>query len=878
MRRETRIRQKKHTKSLRGLKARLFLGLHVTLLLVLVALLLPGCGPLAVLSASVTSGQAPLVVSFTNTSKNADEFRWDFGDGSTMTTTSVEEPVSHEYTLAGTHTITLTAGKAANPDRASTVSVTITVQPGPLDRVKPIPEVVSLGIGESETFTAEAVDAYDNPIPGAIFNWDLAENVGTITSGGTFTAGTTAGTFVDAVIVTAELDSTAVEAKASVKIDPDPLDKVNIVTARVGAGESQQLVANVTDRYDNPVDNVTLAWTILDTSAGSVSNDGLFTAGAVLGSYTDAVEAEATQGGLTRTATGQVAIIPGPLTEIFVAPENVDIGLGMTQQLVAVGVDQYNNRLTGLQFTWSVNEQVGTVTQSGLLTAGMTPGDYPNAVKVEATEEDVTRSATADVTIEPDHIVFMSDRDNDQFDLYIMETDGDNQERLTTSGVKLGNYSLSPDGRRIVFNLDEDNICTINDDGNWLISILSGQDAFEPAWSPDGTRIAFQLWDEGTSEIYVMDVDGGNLTRLTVNSYYDDYPAWSPDGTQIAFVSSRDGNSEIYAMNADGSDQHRLTNNSAWDALPAWSPDGSEILFQSDRGRNEWGVFIMNADGTNVRSLTPVHYSSNIPSWSPDGKKIVFHSFKDSDEGEVYIMNRDGSNMVRLTTNSDNDYYARWAPRKAGVEVTEASIAIAPANALPMMTVQEVTAMVREAVVRIETDLGAGSGFLISADGLIMTNNHVVRDAGEITVYLEDGTSHPATVEARDLVRDLALVKIEASNLPYLEMGDLVEVSLGQQVVVLGFPLGGDNLAVTSGLVSAVDFDSGRNITWIQTDSAINPGNSGGPMLNLQGQVVGVVSAKLVGIAVEGIGFAISANTANVYLPRLLDGEAITSY
>ncbi len=878
MRRETRRKSKRFIKSPQGLKAHLYLGLHVMLLLVLVALLLPGCGPLAELGASVTSGQAPLVVNFTNTSKNADEFHWDFGDGSTMTTTSIEEPVSHEYTLAGTHTVTLTAGKAANPAKASTMSVTVTVQPGPLESVKPIPEVVNLGIGESETFTAEAVDAYDNPISGAGLDWDLAEDVGTITSGGTFTAGTTAGTFVDAVIVTAELDNTTVEAAASVKIDPDPLDKVNIVTARVGAGESQQLVANATDRYDNPVDNVTLAWTTLDTSAGSVSNDGLFTAGAVLGSYTNAVEVEATQGGLTRIATGQVTIIPGPLAEIFVAPENVDIGLGMTQQLVAVGVDQYNNRLTGLQFTWSVNEQVGTVTQSGLLTAGMTPGDYPNAVKVEATEEGVTRSATADVTLEPDHIFFMSDRDNDQFDLYIMETDGDNQERLTTSGVRVGNYSLSPDGRRIIFNLDEDNMCTINDDGTWLISILSGQDAFEPAWSPDGTRIAFQLWEEGTAEIYVMDVDGGNLTRLTHNSYYDDYPAWSPDGTQIAFVSGRDGNSEIYVMNADGSDQHRLTNNSAWDILPAWSPDGSEILFQSDRGRNYWGIFIMNADGTDVRSLTPVQYSSNIPSWSPDGTKIVFHSYKDSDEGEIYIMNRDGSNVVRLTTNSDSDWEPRWAPRKAGVEVTEASIAVAPASALPTMTVQEVTAMVREAVVRIETDLGSGSGFLISADGLILTNNHVVRDAGEITVYLEDGTSYPATVEARDLVRDLALVKIEASNLPYLEMGDPVEVSLGQQVVVLGFPLGGDNLAVTSGLVSAVDFDSGRNITWVQTDSAINPGNSGGPVLNLQGQIVGIVSAKMVGIAVEGIGFAISANTVNVYLPRLLDGEEITSY
>lgn len=94
-------------------------------------------------------------------------------------------------------------------------------------------------------------------------------------------------------------------------------------------------------------------------------------------------------------------------------------------------------------------------------------------------------------------------------------------------------------------------------------------------------------------------------------------------------------------------------------------------------------------------------------------------------------------------------------------------------------------------------------------------------------------------------------------------------MSLGQQVAVLGYPLKVEKVSVTSGLVSAIDFDNGRNITWVQTDSALNPGNSGGPLLNLQGQVIGVVSAKLVGFGVEGIGFAISANTVNTYLPQL---------
>ena len=285
----------------------------------------------------------------------------------------------------------------------------------------------------------------------------------------------------------------------------------------------------------------------------------------------------------------------------------------------------------------------------------------------------------------------------------------------------------------------------------------------------------------------------------------------------------------------------------------------------------------MDADGTNVRELhASTSYSSNCPFWSPDGTKIAFNSLRDSDRAEVYTMDRDGSNVTRLTNNSVSDFIPRWDPRKRGVEVTEASVIIPNTSTLKAMTTQEVTEMARRTVVHIKTDLGSGSGSIIDPSGLILTNNHVISDAKEITVYLEDGTSYTGTVEARDLVRDLAIVKIKATGLPYLEMGDLSEVGLGQQVIVLGYPLGAEKLTVTSGLVSAIDFDSGRNITWVQTDSAINPGNSGGPMLDLRGRVIGIVTRKKVwtfgegGLTpVEGIGFAISANTVNTYLPQL---------
>ena len=202
---------------------------------------------------------------------------------------------------------------------------------------------------------------------------------------------------------------------------------------------------------------------------------------------------------------------------------------------------------------------------------------------------------------------------------------------------------------------------------------------------------------------------------------------------------------------------------------------------------------------------------------------------------------------------------------------------IPKASALKAKAVAEVAARVRTAVVQIETDLGRGSGFIIDSEGFILTNNHVIQDAKTITVFLDDRTSYTATVHGRDLVRDLAVIKIEATDLPTLEIGDASHTPLGTEVIALGYPLGEPDLTVTSGLVSAFKSDTGTNRTWIQTDSVINPGNSGGPLLNLQGEVIGVVSAKIAGAGIEGTGFAVSSNTVKLYLERLMAGEVITN-
>ena len=189
------------------------------------------------------------------------------------------------------------------------------------------------------------------------------------------------------------------------------------------------------------------------------------------------------------------------------------------------------------------------------------------------------------------------------------------------------------------------------------------------------------------------------------------------------------------------------------------------------------------------------------------------------------------------------------------------------------MTVQEASRRVSAAVVRIDTRLGAASGFIIDPGGLILTNNHVVVDAEEITVFIEDGTRYTGTVQGRDLVRDLAVIKIEASDLPAVGFGDVSSVSLGSGVLAIGYPLGNSGLTLTRGSVSGIKFNPGSNIIYIQTDATMNEGGSGAPLFNLQGEVIGVVT----NVIFDDFGLAISVNTIRLYLDRLVEGEVITS-
>lgn len=175
---------------------------------------------------------------------------------------------------------------------------------------------------------------------------------------------------------------------------------------------------------------------------------------------------------------------------------------------------------------------------------------------------------------------------------------------------------------------------------------------------------------------------------------------------------------------------------------------------------------------------------------------------------------------------------------------------------------------------------GAGSGVIISKDGYIVTNNHVVSGATSLKVTTTDGTEYDASVVGKDSQTDLAVIKVDANNLQAATLGDSDILQVGDPAIAIGNPLGELGGTVTTGIISATDRQitiDDETMTLLQTDAAINPGNSGGGLFNADGNLIGIVNAKESSTGIEGLGFAIPITPAQDIITELMENGSVTS-
>jgi Tol biopolymer transport system component len=251
-------------------------------------------------------------------------------------------------------------------------------------------------------------------------------------------------------------------------------------------------------------------------------------------------------------------------------------------------------------------------------------------------------------------IAFTSNRDGDD-EIFTVEYYGANLSQLTqNTNVSDTHAAWSADGLKIGFSSTRNDplydIYVMDaDGGNQTLLAASASEDWEPAFSPDGTQLAFGSNRDGDFDVFAVDANGGNLQQLTNAPDIDRHAVYSPDGGKIAFRAGRDGNGEVYVMDADGSNETNLSNYpSAFDSRPAWSPDGSKVAFNTIRDGNS-EIYVMNADGSNQLRLTNHPAADDTPAWSPDGTMIAFVSTRDGGDADIFVMNADGSNPNNLT-------------------------------------------------------------------------------------------------------------------------------------------------------------------------------------------------------------------------------------
>ncbi len=324
------------------------------------------------------------------------------------------------------------------------------------------------------------------------------------------------------------------------------------------------------------------------------------------------------------------------------------VGCALVMMLAACSSGSKSNDIVFTSQRDSANPDIYKVSSSG--------GEAQRLTNTSATEKNPEWSPRRD------KIAFLSDR-GDNFELYIMDSEGESEQVAVGGPGERKDFAWGPDGNRIAYVSDHEgqDFIYVKDlllNRKFRLSTIDAQQELG-SWSPDGEWIVFSV--KGGDREGIHRKNPGGVDEVQLTEHEDTNPVYSPDGKFIAFISKRDSDAkEIYVMNEDGQEERNLSRKSGNDFGFSWSPDSRNLVFVSERdGKETPEVFLISIGGDDPTRLTNNNSDERSPKFSPKGDRIVFESDSDGDS-DIFSMSQDGTNQQRITATDEDDVHPDW--------------------------------------------------------------------------------------------------------------------------------------------------------------------------------------------------------------------------